>query len=233
MDKIENLIMDNLLLDIKEGRYKVDNKLPSSNELAYKYGVPRMTVRKVYENLEGMGYIYSYQGRGYYLKGRGKNIELVLAGDSFTKKIKEKGYDLQTKNLFCERIPYNEQIYNELKCEKNDEIYKIGRLRIIDLEPVAIHTSYISKKTFPSIYIDGNNITSIHEYYVSKGFINHGANNSILSLSYPTSKERKYLNCGELVPVIKIENSCIDCDSNIVLEYTEIMYRGDRFRYRL
>lgn len=108
LDKIENLIMDNLLLDIKEGRYKEDNKLPSSNELAYKYGVSRMIVRKVYENLEGMDYIYSYQGRGYYLKGSGKSIELVLAGESFTKKIKEKGYDLQTKNLFCERIPYNE-----------------------------------------------------------------------------------------------------------------------------
>ena len=33
----ESKIMDDIILDINEGRYEVDEKLPSANELADKY----------------------------------------------------------------------------------------------------------------------------------------------------------------------------------------------------
>lgn len=56
--KIENLIMDNIIIDISEGRYKHNDKLPYDNELADKYGVSRIKIRKVYERLEAMRIIY-------------------------------------------------------------------------------------------------------------------------------------------------------------------------------
>ncbi|HEY5563016.1 MAG TPA: winged helix-turn-helix domain-containing protein [Clostridiaceae bacterium] len=68
-NEIENLIIDKLILEINDEKYKVDEKLLSENELADLYNVPRITARKAYEKLEEMGFIYSIQGKGRYLKG--------------------------------------------------------------------------------------------------------------------------------------------------------------------
>lgn len=62
----ESKIMDDIILDINEGRYEVDEKLPSANELADKYKVSRIKIRQVYDRLEFMGYVYLLQGRGCY-----------------------------------------------------------------------------------------------------------------------------------------------------------------------
>lgn len=226
--------MDNLLLDIRENKYKFDEKLPSDNELAEKYGVPRIKVRNVYKRLEQMGYIYSLQGRGRFLKKRGNSIELILSGnESFSKKLKRSGVNLETINICTERVPYNYGIWGELKVPKNTPVYKIGRLRCVDNEPLAIHFSYVSQELFKDISVEGKYITSMFDYYKKKGFFNYSAEKSILEVLYPTSKERKLLNCGELVPLIKLKSNCKDRDSDLILEYTEIVYRGDKFTYKL
>lgn len=226
--------MDELLLAINDNKYMPEEKLPSDNELADKYSVPRMRIREIYKKLEQMGYIYSMQGRGRFVKKRDANIQLVLSGkESFSEKMKQQGYKLETKNIFSEIIPYNEKIYEEIRSDKNDEIYKIGRLRIVNGEPIAIHISYVSKKVFPNISRDGENITSMFQYYREQGFTNYSTEKSILTVAYPTSKIRNHLECGEFVPVVKLETNCKDEAKNIMLEYTEILYRGDKFKYEI
>lgn len=226
--------MDNLLLDIRENKYKFDEKLPSDNELAEKYDVPRIKVRNLYKKLEQMGYIYSLQGRGRFLKKRGTSIELVLSGnESFSKKLKCSGVNLDTINICAERVPYNEEIWEELCVSRQVPVYKIGRLRCVDKEPLAIHFSYVSQEVFKDISSEGKKITSMFDYYKKKGFLNYSTENSILEVFYPTSKERKLLECGELVPLIKLRSNCKDKDSDVILEYTEIIYRGDKFTYKI
>jgi GntR family transcriptional regulator len=231
---IENEIMDELLNAINEKEYKADDRLPSDNELADKYTVPRMKIREIYNKLEQMGYIYSLQGRGRFVKRRNENIQLVLSGNiSFSEKMREQGYDLQTMNIFCERIPYNQRIYDEIKAEREDEVYKIGRLRVVNGEPIALHISYVSNRLFPNIAEEGNEITSMFQYFKEKGFTKYSSGKSILEIEYPTSWERSCLNCGELVPVLKLESNCRDDEKKVILEYTEILYRGDRFKYEI
>lgn len=226
--------MDKILFAINENKYMPEDKLPSDNELAEKYSVPRIKIREIYKRLEQMGYIYSLQGRGRFVKKRDENIQLVLSGnESFSKKMKEQGHNLETKNIFCKKIPYNERIYKEIKADKNDEIYKIGRLRVVNGEPIAIHTSYVSKRLFPNISVDGKNITSMFEYYKDQGFEDYSTEKSILVIVFPSSKERIYLECGELVPVLKLETNCKDSKRGVILEYTEILYRGDKFKYEI
>ena len=226
-------ILDDLLLDICDGRYKENDKLPSSNELASKYGVSRMTVREEYRRLEEMGYVYSLQGRGIYLSERKKIIELTLSGESFTEKIIAQGYNLETKIIYCDRIPYNEKIYSKLQADRMEEIYKIGRLRIVDNEPVAIHISYLSKRKFPDIHKEAQNIYSICDYYNDKGIKYTSIKETVLSITFPEAKERKLLNCRELVPLIKLESEVMEKTGGETIEYSEILYRSDRFKYKI
>lgn len=231
-NQIESIIIDRLLTDINHGKYCSNEKLPSENELADYYKVSRMSIRKAYLRLQEMGYIYSKQGKGRFLKDRHQLIELILSGDqSFTKKMSDKGYKFASQNIFCEKIPYNNQIFNELRIRKDDEVYKIGRVRIVESRPIALHVSYVAKSVFQHIPQEGNTIESMFDYYKSKGYKKFESEKTILSISFPHLLEREILCCSELIPLLIVETNCIDSVSKKVLEYTKIQYRGDSFKY--
>lgn len=223
-------IVDKLIFQIVSGKYKAHDKLPSENAVADQYKVPRITVRKAYERLEELGYVYQKQGKGSYVKDRRKRIELVLSGDvSFSEKMLEKGYDFQSKNIYCREIKYNKHISDFLQTSEDDRIFKVGRLRYIDQQPIALHVSYVAKSVFADIDVAGLNITSMFTYYKSKGYTDFCSKPSFLSVSFPTKLQRKLLECTYLIPLLVLESGCIDQASGRVLEYTKIFYRSDCF----
>lgn len=227
----EDLIVDKIIKNINKGVYK-SPKLPSENTLAEQMKVPRIVARKAYEKLDAMGYTYSLQGKGRYIKTKRSKIELVLSGnESFTSKMLANGYQLETKQIVFRKINYNEYIYNELGVEAATNVYKIARLRIIDGQPMALHISYVSEALFSDIASAGQEISSMFAYYRKCGYSNFVSGKSTLSITYPNSKERKILECESLVPLLTIEATCFDGDSRQVLEYTRIKYRGDSFKY--
>lgn len=229
---MEAQIIDDILHRIVSRSIEHGKKLPSENDLAKKYKVPRITVRNALTKLEERGYIYSKQGKGRYLKEESIQIQLHLTGKtSFTDKMKQAGYKLKTENIICEKIAYNEQIYNSLNMEEDVDVYKVGRIRYINGEPIAIHYSFVSKKMFPEIMEDGPKIESMFAYFRDLGYKKFTSKKSLLSITFPTSDEQQLLSCKSMVPLIVVENDCIDVASNKVLEHTKILYRSDKFKY--
>lgn len=231
-DNVEIKIIDQLISSINNSEYHSDDKLPSENELANKYGVPRIVARKAYETLEEMGYIYSKQGKGRFLRYRHEPIDLFLSGkQSFSEKMIEKGYDFVSRNIFFRQIKYDEKIFKELDAGIQDKIYELGRLRIISGIPMALHISYVSAATFPDIEKTGHNISSMFNYYRSNGYKEFSSTKSILSVAFPGEEERNILNCSSLVPLLVLETNSIDVERKKILESTKILYRSDHFKY--
>ncbi|MEW9121770.1 MAG: GntR family transcriptional regulator [Thermotaleaceae bacterium] len=229
---IETIIFDRLKLDILQGKYGPNHRLPSENQLADAYRVPRIMIRKAFEKLEEMGYLYSKQGKGRFLKSRHQQLELLLSGkESFSQKMLEKGYDVESINIFCKKIDYEESIFQELGVGEKDRVFKIGRLRIVEKRPIAVHISYVAKSIFLDIEERGKEIVSMFEYYKSKGYKSFDSGKSVLSVSLPSLEEQTLLDCPPLIPLLVLETNCIDCISQRVLEYTQIIYRGDSFKY--
>lgn len=207
-------------------------KLPSENALAGKYGVPRLTARNALLKLEERGYIYSKQGKGRYLKEESMQIQLHLtAKTSFTEKLEQAGYNLETRNITCERISYDADLYSILNVPENGAVYKVSRLRLIDGEPIAIHNSYVSEAVFPNIQEEGSEIGSMFAYYRKLGYTEFASRKSLLSITFPTSKEQQLLSCKSLVPLIVVESDCVDAKKENILEHTKILYRSDKFKY--
>ncbi|SDB22228.1 GntR family transcriptional regulator, arabinose operon transcriptional repressor [Pseudobutyrivibrio sp. YE44] len=77
------LIIKDIKKAINAGKYEVNQKIPSENQLAEQYGVSRQTVRKALGKLIDEGYLYSRHGSGTYVKqplvkrGNSKNIAVV------------------------------------------------------------------------------------------------------------------------------------------------------------
>ncbi|MGL4346363.1 MAG: GntR family transcriptional regulator [Cellulosilyticaceae bacterium] len=231
---VENQVIDDIVKKIESGQYRECDKLPSENELADQFRVPRITIRKAYEQLEQRGYTYSIQGKGRYVLPRPMPIELILTGsESFTKKMKEKGYDLISENLGCVKIAYDPKIYGFLAVGKEANVYRITRKRILENRPVALHISYLSDAIFPRIEEEGDGILSVFEYYKAQGITHFQDEPSTLRLCYGSEKERIWLACLANMPLITIEGKCRDLATGYVLEYTQIKYRSDCFVYKI
>ena len=221
-----------MLQSIRQGKYKDHDRFPSENELAIYYNVPRISVRKSLLKLEDMGYIYSKQGKGRFLKPEKRQIELHLTGgSSFSEKMIEAGHDLETRNLGCVKIPYAPKIYANLQVDPAEDVFKITRLHLIDAQPIALHISYVAKSVFSQIERDGAGIQSMFSYYADQGFTDFASDKSYVRISFPTGEECSLLDCAPLVPLLVVESDCIETNQNKVLEYTKIVYRSDSFSY--
>lgn len=73
------MLVDVLTLTINEGVYKPNERLPSENELADQYKIPRIVVRKAYEQLQERGLVYAKQGKGSYVQARKVTLGLIFA----------------------------------------------------------------------------------------------------------------------------------------------------------
>ncbi|MBT2716173.1 UTRA domain-containing protein [Bacillus sp. ISL-57] len=111
------------------------------------------------------------------------------------------------------------------------KVFKIVRLRLIDDFPIALHTSFVAKSTFPEIEKDGPDIPTMFQYYRQRGFVEFGSSRSTLNVFFPTLFERDILQCSSLIPLLQVESLCRDKRSNQVLDHTVIIYRRDCFTY--
>ncbi|MEK4566420.1 GntR family transcriptional regulator [Alkalihalobacillus sp. FSL R5-0424] len=217
--KSESRVYDELLVMIESGEIKPGGQMPSEHELVQQFGVPRLTVRKAYEQLENRGYVISVKGKGRFVKEASKQVKLHMsASESFTEKMLAAGYDLRTEVF---------------ETESAEEWFKISRLRVLDGEPIAIHTSFINRRLFPKIEEDGPGITSVFAFYAASGYTTFSNGKSVLSVQFPSTDEQERLNCSAVVPLIKLAGSTMDAASGELLERTEILYRGDKFTYEL
>ncbi len=236
MDNYERrrMVIDQIIRDIENEIYKKDDKLPSDREFSETFNISRLDVRKAFEVLEGMGYVYSLQGRGRFAMKNFRRIKLeFLDKRGFNEKLKKDCYQVETKNLSCDLINYEEDIYSKLQAKKEDKIYKLLRLRLINDLPVAYHISYLKESVFKNINFDWKKIKEINSYY-KKNEIEDVENKNIeLTVEYASRDIRKTLNCKELIPILKSEHNVIDNRSGDVIEFTNIFYRGDIFKFSI
>ena len=105
-------IAEQLIQDLRNGKYSPGDKLPSENKLAGEFQVPRSDVRRAYSRLKELGYIYSLQGYGSFFAGKKEKIPLAMVGrTSFSEKMKELGIPFRSENIRAKRISYNPSIY--------------------------------------------------------------------------------------------------------------------------
>ena len=83
-------IRQRLLSQIQSGALKLDEPLPSAQEIAASLGVSHMTARQAIKSLCDLGVVYSKQGKGTFISGikLEKDFRQVL---SFTEEMKARG----------------------------------------------------------------------------------------------------------------------------------------------
>ncbi len=227
------MIADTLIKEFQNDKYTKGEKMPSENKMAVRFQVPRSEIRKAYERLKELGYVYSMQGYGSFFSGKREKIRLSMSDESFSKKMRDMGLNFETQNAGCRRISGDSLIHTMLDVDFDEPVYKITRLRILDGEPAAIHISYLPEDLFPRIAEDGRTLTSVYDYIHSCGYTHLRTDNAQLTVSSLSKKERTLLGVKGYAPCLVLTCKCVTDPAGTVVEVARTIYRSDKFIFQL
>jgi len=150
--------------DIRLGRYKVHEALPSERLLSESLGVSRVTARKAIDQLVGRGMILRKRGSGNYIAPR---LEQPLSRlTSFSEELHRRGY--QPSSLWLDRsithATPDEQL--SLGLSTNVKVARLERLRLADDVVMAYELSILPQSVLaePKAVKD-----SLYEYLAKIG----------------------------------------------------------------
>lgn len=127
---------------IVAGAYKINEKLPSENELAEKFGVSRVTVRRALQTLEGEEVIYRCQGLGSFVSDPRTRHSLVRLTD-FTEDMVRFGLKAESEVISFKPVIVPDPVAERLMCKSGSKVSRIDRLRLGDGDPVAFDVTWM------------------------------------------------------------------------------------------
>jgi GntR family transcriptional regulator len=127
---------------IQKGVFDVDEKLPSENELAKKFDVSRVTIRRALQSLESESIIYRCQGLGSFVSDERATHDLVKLTD-FNEDMAKAGLDPSSVVQKFETVDAPKWLPPLLNIDEGSKVLQIDRLRLGDGEPIAFDSTWL------------------------------------------------------------------------------------------
>lgn len=205
--------------------------IPPEREICDIQGVSRMTVNKAIIELVNEGTLYRVQGKGTYVC-KPKEYQKLSRLKGFTEEMESKGYNTRAKLLSFEIKKCTKKTKSILNINDNDDVIMIKRLRFLKEEPIAIETVWIPRKLFPDMteeMIEGKSL-----YHIFRSLYKYNLEEAKQTV------EPKILNTYEIEMLENPLNNLallfkkiIYINGNQPLEYTEAVYRSDKYKYEI
>jgi len=195
-------IADYIVKLITDGELKEDDKIPSVNKLTDLLGVNRNSTVKGLTRLESQGVIVAVHGKGYYVNKKRNLVPGFVARNSrFTQPFNTK--EKREARLLDVDLTEPTSLEREtLNLQKDELVYRLEILRIIQKIPISVVTTTLPEKFVPKLEQKIENFTSLYaildKYY---GFI------PIRKISYiearmPSCEEAELLEMPENIPIL-------------------------------
>lgn len=131
-----------LKAEIERGIFKADDKLPSENELAKKFDVSRVTIRRSLQSLEAESIIYRCQGLGSFVSENRATHNLIRLTD-FNEDMIRAGLEPSSVVKKFETVEAQEWLSEQLQLEPGCKVLQIDRLRFANGEPIAYDCTWL------------------------------------------------------------------------------------------
>lgn len=215
---------------INKGDIKENDKLPSEREICNQYNVSRTTARQAIGELERKEYVYKVHGKGTFVSPKVYKQQL-LKFYSFTEEMKKLGKNPSSEVLGFELIKANEKIAVKLGINKNENIYKILRLRIADDVPMMLEFTYLPEYRFLKLQDKMLRERPMYDIFREKYNVSITKAKESFKPVLINKNDAKILNVKEGTAAMKIER--ITYENENIIEYTVSISRGDKFEYNV
>lgn len=221
------LIYEELKKEIINGTYSTGETFPSEPELQNRFGASRITVRHSVQMLVDDGYLQRIVGIGTVVINQKSSLQLQTLM-SFSEENKNA---TSTVLSFNTKVKPSIVVSSNLKLSNDLLVSCQERLRWVDGIPVSYQKVYCPQFTgLTEKELEDPN-TSLYKLLKEKGYIVKNAQETIEAI-VADKAYAEYLQIEEGGPLLLIRRVTSDEKERIV-EYAEIIYRGDMYRYKL
>lgn len=206
------------------------SRLPSERELAARYGMNRMAVKRVLQSLVEDGFLYRVQGRGTFVQKRPAdrmNLGMISTREvlGITAILKRQGVAIENKVVGCGAV-HSEWIARQLGLAPDAPIWGLYRLRRGNGVPCAMEYTYLPAAFFPDFEQTDFDRVSLYAFFEAAGHRVVGGR-QVLQIVQASDQLAALLEIAPGAPLYKSEFCERDRDGTAV-EYTESYTRPDK-----
>jgi len=214
----------NIRQHISDGGIDPGNALPSERDLSEMTGMSRVTIRKAIEQLIDEGLLFRKQGSGTFVAPRIEAPGSTLSG--FSDDARRRGQSPGVYWMFKNYATPTEEEAIMLETAQTTKVARLGRVRFLGGEPLAIEHAVVPARFLPALGLLGD---SLYAALDVQGFRpTTGQQRIRASLATPT--EAGILSIKENSEILRIERLTRVADGTPV-EFTRSAYRGDRYDF--
>ncbi len=223
-------VRDELAEQIASGALAPGQQLMSERQLCERFDVSRVTARRALIALEQDRLIAAEPGRGWFVTD-GHLSEPPNTLLSFTDLAKARG--LVPTARVVERVvrPATIDEAEALGVAPGSDLFVLERLRLLDGMPVAFDQSQVALSRCPALLEADFSTASLYEVLRSRGPIVPVMADCTLEAMPAGARVAELLELDPTSPVLRSRQIAFD-HQGIAVERSEIVYRGDRYRFR-
>ncbi|MBU5300553.1 trehalose operon repressor [Clostridium sporogenes] len=214
---------------IENNKIQSGEKLSSENEMMKEYNVSRDTIRKALNLLESNGYIQKVKGKGSFVIDINKFDFPVSGLTSFKELSTKMGVESNTLVKELKLMEPDNFLMKQLNLSKNDDVWKVIRVREINNKKIILDKDFFNKKYVPLLTKDICE-NSIYEYLENELGLKISFAKKEITVQQATEEDKSYLDFEGYNMIVVVKNY-IYLDDMSLFQYTESRHRPDRFKF--
>ena len=196
---------------ISHGKYEKNQKLPKQTELAITYKTSRVTIQKALNLLQVEGIIYAKKGTGTFVSEAYSTFDYnARVNRGLTKRLGKTG-KLTSRIISFDTLLADEQEQSKLRLGKEDRIYDIVRLRLLDDVPVALEYTIMPVAMIPGI---------------TEEILKASVSIRRIKADRPDIYDQQHLICSPNDPILEVEQT-VYLENGIPFEFSQSRHRYD------
>lgn len=219
MNKLNNVpltlqekLYNELSSQIKSGKYKPGDKIPSEPQLVNIYKISRVTVRNAIQQLVDEGILIKKHGKGTFVKSV-VYTEGFFSGGSFTETCLQMNATPYTHVISIEKEQTEPQIHEQLNTKK--ELVTIKRVRYVDDVPCIVEIDYFSDD-YEFLFDEDIENTSLMKIITKHTNIVMSKFEDKFTISYANKEFSDLLNIASGIPLLEITQTVSSPDNQVV-----------------
>lgn len=224
-------MMDLLLTQIQNGTYQEGDQIPTEPELAARYHVSRITVRRTIEELCAQGYLNKKQGKGTFVCHPKIQRKLeVQKNMSFSDTCLANGR-VPSSHVISSGITTPDAVCADfLRLEKDESVFLTRRILSADHIPITYDTIYFNPADYPNFNPKKLEDGSLYKYLREDYGVTMAEDcRSLISVTSASSQMADALHISTGEPLMVLESFLKNTDGNPILFVREFIV-GSRYQ---
>ena len=202
--------------------------VPTERDLTAELATSRTTVRQALGELVGEGRLVRRQGSGTFVAEPKVTWPLQLT--SFTEQAAASGFSTSTELLDAGRQRAEAEVARRLALKPGASAYCVERLRLVNDQPMAVETSYLSAKRFPGLIPELRRTGSLYKVLSDVYGVQPVSAEETIETAPASPREAGLLQTDTGSPMLVLGRHSFDAGGEPI-EWVRSWYRGDRYTF--